>query len=223
MYLASLSVSETLNCHQHLKGETSPSCGDQRYSLYVRLPKYVIISVRWCDKTNNLWREFFFCTSENVHISLFSSYLLYVLRRSSSFCVCSVANTCWLVYNFFLFYNAKVPQHDPRFDLLVNDEWSKRHMVVQKFVQAGRKVIDALYMKLHASESCLTRNCFLCKPRYRGEKSQRNRILFTHVSWNCDLCAAKIELKNVTKIVKKWSVLTDQKTIFLHDLIRMWF
>lgn len=165
---------------------------------------------------------FFFCTGENVHISLFSSYLLYVLQRSSSFCVCSVVNTCWLVYNFW-FYNAQVPQHDPRFDLLVNDEWSKRHMVVQKFVQAGRKVIDALYMKLHASESCLTCNCFLWKPRYRGEKSQRNRILFTHVSWNCDLCAAKVELKNATKIVKKWPVLTDQKTIFLHDLIRMWF
>lgn len=35
----------------------------------------------------------------------------------------------------------EVPQHEPRFDLLVNDEWSKRHMVMQKFVQAGRKVI----------------------------------------------------------------------------------
>ncbi|PFX33812.1 Primary ciliary dyskinesia protein 1 [Stylophora pistillata] len=33
----------------------------------------------------------------------------------------------------------EVPQNEPRFDLLVNDEWSKRHMVVQRFVQAGRK------------------------------------------------------------------------------------
>ena len=39
-----------------------------------------------------------------------------------------------------LFYS-QIPQNEPRFDLLVNDEWSKRHMVVQKFVQAGRKVI----------------------------------------------------------------------------------
>ena len=36
--------------------------------------------------------------------------------------------------------NVQIPEHEPRFDLLVNDEWSKRHMVIQKFVQAGRKV-----------------------------------------------------------------------------------
>ncbi|KAJ7384106.1 hypothetical protein OS493_023430 [Desmophyllum pertusum] len=45
----------------------------------------------------------------------------------------------------------EVPQHDPRFDLLVNDEWSKRHMVVQKFVQAGRKVIVRLRANKHLS------------------------------------------------------------------------
>ncbi|EDO48935.1 predicted protein, partial [Nematostella vectensis] len=34
-----------------------------------------------------------------------------------------------------------VPDHQPKFDVLVNDEWSKRHMVLNKFIQAGRKVI----------------------------------------------------------------------------------
>lgn len=96
MYLASLSVGETLNCHQHLKGETSPSCGDQRYSLYVGLTKYVIISVRWCDKTNNLWQDFFFvpaktfiflcflatyCTSYRDQV-VFVSVLLWILAGS---------------------------------------------------------------------------------------------------------------------------------------------
>ena len=37
---------------------------------------------------------------------------------------------------------SQIAEHEPRFDLLVNDEWSKRHMVIQKFVQAGRKVKD---------------------------------------------------------------------------------
>ena len=38
---------------------------------------------------------------------------------------------------------SQIAEHEPRFDLLVNDEWSKRHMVIQKFVQAGRKVKHA--------------------------------------------------------------------------------
>ncbi|CAH3130560.1 unnamed protein product [Pocillopora meandrina] len=45
----------------------------------------------------------------------------------------------------------EIPQNEPRFDLLVNDEWSKRHMVVQKFVQAGRKVIVRLRASRHLS------------------------------------------------------------------------
>ena len=38
------------------------------------------------------------------------------------------------------FLSFQVPSHEPRFDILVNDEWSNRHMVLQKFVQAARKV-----------------------------------------------------------------------------------
>ncbi|XP_029201287.2 LOW QUALITY PROTEIN: cilia- and flagella-associated protein 221-like [Acropora millepora] len=45
----------------------------------------------------------------------------------------------------------EVPSHEPRFDILVNDEWSNRHMVLQKFVQAGRKVIIRLRAKKHLS------------------------------------------------------------------------
>ncbi|XP_068715346.1 cilia- and flagella-associated protein 221-like isoform X1 [Montipora foliosa] len=45
----------------------------------------------------------------------------------------------------------EVPGHQPRFDILVNDEWSKRHMVIQKFVQAGRKVIVRLRANKHLS------------------------------------------------------------------------
>lgn len=43
----------------------------------------------------------------------------------------------------------EIAEHEPRFDLLVNDEWSKRHMVIQKFVQAGRKVIVRLRASKH--------------------------------------------------------------------------
>lgn len=42
-----------------------------------------------------------------------------------------------------LCFPPKVPEEEPRFDLLVNDEWSKRHMVLQRFIQAGRKVSRA--------------------------------------------------------------------------------
>ncbi|KAK2561244.1 Cilia- and flagella-associated protein 221 [Acropora cervicornis] len=45
----------------------------------------------------------------------------------------------------------EVPSHEPRFDILVNDEWSNRHMVLQKFVQAARKVIVRLRAKKHLS------------------------------------------------------------------------
>ena len=68
-----------------------------------------------------------------------SDLLIYLSTRIERLSYGLVSHTCTHYGSIFL-YNVQVPAHEPKFDLLVNDEWSKRHMVTQKFIQAGRKV-----------------------------------------------------------------------------------
>lgn len=59
--------------------------------------------------------------------------------------------SCTLTYYVLKYVICKyiqVPQHEAKFDVLVNDEWSKRHMVTKKFVQAARKVNELIHLQL---------------------------------------------------------------------------
>lgn len=49
----------------------------------------------------------------------------------------------WWGLHSVLFIN-QYPDHTPKFDPYINDDWQSRHLSIQRFVQAGRRVIIRL-------------------------------------------------------------------------------